>query len=328
MLRTMRSGTFHLFAVAALLAVQACDQAKTPAPARDDEQNAVPKLSERSSRPAAARIVAIGDLHGDLAATRAILRAAGAIGDADQWTGGSLVVVQTGDQIDRGADDKQVLDLFEKLKSEAKRDGGEVIALSGNHEIMNAQFDFRYVVPEAWAAFDNFSPTGPQASRAARFGPDKRGRASAFAPGGVYATMLAERPLVVRVGGNVFAHGGVHKKHVTYGIDRINDGVREWLAGRIPEPPAIAVADDGPLWTRAYSDGSLGPQACATVSEVLAKLEAKRMIIGHTVQETGVTSACDGKVWRIDVGMCRHYGGPIQAIEIAGDEVKVLEGRR
>src|SRR5690242_9803231 len=52
--------------------------------------------------PAPERLVAIGDLHGDLDATRAVLRLAGAIGDGDKWTGGKLVVVQTGDQLDRG----------------------------------------------------------------------------------------------------------------------------------------------------------------------------------------------------------------------------------
>src|SRR3954449_8945947 len=41
------------------------------------------------------RIVAIGDLHGDLGGARAALKAAGAIDDSDKWIGGELVVVQT-----------------------------------------------------------------------------------------------------------------------------------------------------------------------------------------------------------------------------------------
>src|SRR5688572_24286637 len=47
------------------------------------------------------RLVALGDVHGDLAAARAALRLVGAIDWSNQWIGGDLVVVQTGDQLDR-----------------------------------------------------------------------------------------------------------------------------------------------------------------------------------------------------------------------------------
>ncbi|MCA9658976.1 MAG: calcineurin, partial [Myxococcales bacterium] len=55
--------------------------------------------------PGAKRIVALGDVHGDLEATRHALRIAGAIDGDDRWIGGDLVVVQTGDQLDRGDDE-------------------------------------------------------------------------------------------------------------------------------------------------------------------------------------------------------------------------------
>ena len=51
----------------------------------------------KSARPAPPRLVAIGDLHGDLDATRRALRLAGAIDAKDAWIGGKLMVVQTGD---------------------------------------------------------------------------------------------------------------------------------------------------------------------------------------------------------------------------------------
>src|SRR5260221_6026376 len=44
--------------------------------------------------PAPKRLVAIGDLHGDLGGARAALRAAGAIDEDDKWIGGGLVVRQ------------------------------------------------------------------------------------------------------------------------------------------------------------------------------------------------------------------------------------------
>jgi hypothetical protein len=80
------------------------------------------------------------------------------------------------------------------------------------------------------------------------------------------------------------------------------------------------------VWTRAVG----GPEVdCAQVAAALAALGAKRMVVGHTVQSQGITSACDGALWRIDVGLARLYGGPIEVLELAPDAPpKVLHGAR
>ena len=91
-------------------------------------------LSDRLSRPAPPRLVAVGDLHGDLDRTRRVLRLAGATDANDGWIGGALVVVQTGDEIDRGDDDRAILDSVDKWQTQAAAAGGQLIALLGNHE--------------------------------------------------------------------------------------------------------------------------------------------------------------------------------------------------
>ena len=48
------------------------------------------------------------------------------------------------------------------------------------------------------------------------------------------------------------------------------------------------------------------------------------MIVGHTVQEEGITPLCEGKVWCIDSGLAEHYGNRIEVLEIQGDLVRVL----
>jgi hypothetical protein len=254
--------------------------------------------------------VAIGDLHGDLDVTRRALRLAGAIDEKDAWIGGSLVVVQTGDEIDRGDDDRKILDLVERLKGEAKKAGGELIALSGNHEIMNAQRDFRYVTPSAAKAFD-----------------DVGARGVALGPGGPYANMLAERPLVAKVGDSIFVHGGVLPKHAKYGLDKMNDEVRAWLLGQRPDCPSIVTSEDGPVWTRMYS-AAPGRQECAVLDDALAAVGAKRMVVGHTVQRNGINPACEDRVWRIDTGLSKFYQGKLEVLEIRGDTVSVLHGER
>ena len=314
-------------ALVSLLALAGCGRSKIQEP---ETRSAAPtspaqpkaELSSRLARPAAERVVAIGDLHGDLDHARRVLRLAGAIDEGDRWIGGHLVVVQTGDQVDRGDDDRSLLDLLESLKTQATAAGGELIALLGNHEIMNAELDFRYVTPrsfEAFALFDAADASLPEG----RVPPSSRGRAAAFAPGGSYASVMSHHPLLAKVGDTVFVHGGILPKHVAYGLDRMNDEVDDWLARKRKDPPAIVVAEDGPVWTRVYSDDD-ATLDCPDLTRVLDALGAKRMVVGHTVQHAGVNAACGGNVWRIDVGLSRFYGGPIQALELRGGEPVVL----
>jgi hypothetical protein len=275
--------------------------------------------------PAARRVVAIGDLHGDLAATRAALRLAGALGPDDRWAGGDLVVVQTGDQLDRGDDEPQILDLLERLSKEAAAAGGALHALNGNHEVMNVEGDFRYVTPDGLRDY-----AGTEASVHGRAiegaPPEQRGRAAAFLPGEAVAKRLAKRPSVVQVGDSVFVHGGLLEKHVRHGLDRINRDIQAWMsAPRLSRAPDIATSPDGPLWLRVHSDGEPSSSTCEELVKTLALLSAKRLVVGHTVQPQGINSACAGRVWRIDVGLARHYGQrPPSVLEIRGEAVRAL----
>ena len=87
--------------------------------------------------PAASRVVAIGDIHGDLEALRGALRLARATDSKGRWVGQDLVVVLVGDLIDRGNQDREVLELVERLGQQARAAGGALLPLLGNHEVMN-----------------------------------------------------------------------------------------------------------------------------------------------------------------------------------------------
>jgi hypothetical protein len=310
--------------------IAACSRSKAPEPSADvaatpsaaASTTAAP-LSARTSRPAVAHLVAIGDLHGDLDAARRALRLAGAIDDKDAWVGGTLTIVQTGDEIDRGDDDRKILELFDRLKIDSKKAGGDVIALAGNHELMNASLDFRYVTPGGFASFSDLHLPAAPPTAIHELDSTQWGRAAAFMPGGLYATMIAERPVIVKVGDTVFTHGGVLPKHVSYGLDKINDDTRDWLLGKRAECPKIVSSEDGPVWTRMYS-AAPGREECATLDETLKSLDAKRMVVGHTVQRNGVSSACGDHVWRIDTGMSKVFEGKIEVLDIKGDNVTII----
>ena len=61
----------------------------------------------------ASRLVALSDVHGDLAQVQAGLSLAGIVDAAGHWMGGDAAVVQTGDIMDRGAQSLACLDFFE-----------------------------------------------------------------------------------------------------------------------------------------------------------------------------------------------------------------------
>lgn len=276
---------------------------------------------------AAGRIVAIGDVHGDLAATKRALVLAGAIDASDKWVGGELVVVQTGDQLDRGDDEQAILDLLDRLADEARAAGGALVTLNGNHEVMNALLDFRYVTPAGMRDFDGAADAKRPDAKLAELPEAARARAAAFMPGGPYAKVLAERHIAAIVGDSVFVHAGILPAFVD-DLVAIDASVRALLSGERNVGSVVDRAMDpqGPLWARDFAADD-DPSMCAQLGDSLARLGAKRMVIGHTVQEDGITSACEGRVWRIDVGMAAHYGGPTQVLEIVGDDVRVLDAK-
>jgi hypothetical protein len=320
-----------------VVATPACngDRTESRAPARTEaspvrapQRPAAPTAVDLAAlrRAAPARVVAIGDVHGDVAATRRALRLAGVVDDRDRWTGGDTVVVQTGDQLDRGDDERAILDLLENVGREAKAAGGAVVVLNGNHEVMNVVGDFRYVTEGGFRDFADGAGADLGAAAIAEMPEPMRGRAAAFAPGGPIAKRLAQRSIAAIVGGTAFAHGGILPEHVA-GLATLDADVRAWMEGNASEAAARATVEkimdpEGPIWTRVYAED--GEQVCQRLERALTAMDARRMVVGHTVQKNGITSACDGRLWRIDVGLAAHYGGPTQVLEIRGDKVTVL----
>jgi hypothetical protein len=136
---------------------------------------------------------------------------------------------------------------------------------------------------------------------------------------------LAQHAVVAIIGDTVFSHAGVLGAWAGR-VDEVNQTARCWMDGQAKEQPAALESDDSPVWTRAAGASSVD---CAVVARALDALQLKRMVVGHTVQDHGITSACDGALWRIDVGLARHYGGPIEVLELVpGALPKVLRGTR
>ncbi len=267
------------------------------------------------------QVMAVGDFHGDLEAAKQILYKLELIDLNDKWCGGTTTLVQLGDQIDRGKQDKEVIDFFEYLDAQAQLVGGKVYSLIGNHETMNISLDFRYVASEAFPAFRDFYNPNTFPSYLSYLPDYQRGRGVAFEPGGPYAKKLAKRKIAIISHNTVFVHGGISLFYATYGVDRINRETKEWMMGEKPRP--IFIQDSqGPLWNRDFSLNT-DEKDCKELEKTLSLLKVQRMVVAHTRQSSGITHACNGKVWRIDTGMSSFYGGLLQALIINKDDVFV-----
>lgn len=258
---------------------------------------------------AAPRIIAVGDVHGDVSRLRALLRGTAVIDGEDRWVAGRAVLVQVGDRLDRGPTEAEVFALLDALSKQAEVAGGAVRQLIGNHEAMNVAGDVRYVLPESLSAFGA--------------GGTLAGRVSAFAPGSVTSRSMAMHPVTVVVGETLFVHGGWSTADAAAGRASLDAASRAWMLGE-GERPARLFDAEGPVWSRRLSRDDVD---CAEVAQMLDAAGVLRIVVGHTPQERGITSACGGTVWRVDVGLSAHYGGPLEALEIVGDQVRPIAPR-
>ena len=222
------------------------------------------------------KLIAIGDIHGDLSAAIKALKLADVIPlDTNnnitninniKWTGKDTVIVQLGDQIDRcrpsnwdmndiccedddelyqdEGSDLKIICLFDNLHKQALKNGGGLYSILGNHELMNVAGDFRYVSPREFREFGNYfkaSKTNKKGSLPFGY----KERKETFSPGGIIARKLAlTRYSVLQVGSWIFVHGGVVKDTSDkYTLDDINKHIKNWLLGSKDKETSDAVND-------------------------------------------------------------------------------------
>jgi len=207
-------------------------------------------------------VIAIGDVHGDFDDFTFILKRVGITGEGNHWSGGHATLVQTGDLVDRGPKERDVLELMISLEKEAPLAGGRVVALLGNHEMMNLMGDLRYVTSEIYASFatadsDQLRKSAYQEylkwqkdnsrilakthdpllelSEQDWFAKHPTGfieQRRAFSRDGVYGKWIRKRPAVEKNNGSIFLHGGIAPALSYLKLEEINSRIHaemdEW----------------------------------------------------------------------------------------------------
>ena len=109
------------------------------------------------------------------------------------------------------------------------------------------------------------------------------------------------------------------------GLGALNRGAFDWLRGAADAaaPPRFLLGRKAVVWARDYSAEDPTACDCAALGAALRALPgARRMVVGHTIQEQGVNSACEGRVFRVDVGLSWGCAdGAPAALEIRDDGV-------
>lgn len=199
-----------------------------------------------ASTQAPARVLAIGDIHGEFNGLVEILEAADLINDRLEWTGGETTLVQTGDFVDRGKDVRRVMDLLMSIQAQAADAGGQVVVLLGNHEQLNMVGELRpeYVTADIcaawadessaerrhqayldWVAWQKRNPFFEERSEETWNELYPLGYfeyVDAIGPDGEYGRWLRTLPVATKIGSSVFLHGGIGPDYASMSIAKIN----------------------------------------------------------------------------------------------------------
>ncbi|WP_196140760.1 metallophosphoesterase [Aliikangiella sp. G2MR2-5] len=259
------------------------------------------------------KILAISDIESGYKAFRDLLISHSVIDNQLNWKFGQNHLVLVGDFVDRGKSTTQVLWFIYKLEQDAKRHGGVVHFIIGNHEIKNMQGDFKAASPKYYYLAAVL----------------EKAQIELFGHNSFLGRWIASKNTMEVINGHLFVHGGIHpdlaESQLT--LESANQLIRDNY--RRPYYPGQAEGDkkillspsSGPSWYRGYFKEDLTQKA---VEQGLAKFGAEAVVVGHTLQPQ-INRQFQGKVIAIDVAHPNDYNlywpaRESQALLIDGDQ--------
>ncbi|AUP79112.1 metallophosphoesterase [Flavivirga eckloniae] len=235
------------------------------------------------------------------------------------WIYGKGHLVICGDMFDRGTEILPCLWLLYKLEQQAKKNGGDVHYILGNHDVMNLYLDIRYVKDKYMKLARLVSGINDD---------DQAAYAFLMSDANELVKWIKTKNAIEKIGDNLFIHGGVSEKLIATGlsISEINDIVRKNIRKNLMKYPEedeqanLIFGREGPFWYRGLIKGYKKYYSKIETSGLDALLnyfDVKHIIIGHTIVDRQVTSDFNGKVIRVDIKHPKEkFTGKSQALLI------------
>ena len=240
-------------------------------------------------------ILAISDIESGYKTFRDFLINSKVIDINLNWTFGKGHLVLVGDFMDRGFSTTQVLWFIYKLEQDAKKQGGNVHFIIGNHELYNLQGKYKSA---AYKYNGVASILGKQ-------------QHNLYDENAFLGRWMTSKNTLELINEHLFAHGGIHPDFASYDItiDEVNHINRDnYRKAFFPKPEEtieqlITSSRKGISWYRGYFNEDLSQE---DVEKGINQFKAKAVVVGHTLQ-WNVTKLFDGKVFAIDVKHPKDY---------------------
>jgi hypothetical protein len=281
------------------------------------------------------------------------MQSAGLIDKKSKWIGGETHLVQTGDIPDRGADTRKIMDHIVKLARQAKRKGGYIHLLIGNHEAMNVTGDLRYVTEGEFNAFTTRQSSRLRDKQWQRQVEWMRANTEGFEEldlvtyrqewdqevplgwvehrqawslNGEYGSIVKGNQVAVQINDTIFLHGGISAKYCKFSLQSLTEQVIEVMAHY--DPSVVTIVNDplGPLWYRGLAREEEEEIFSQTLDNILDRYGAKRIVIGHSTTGGVVWPRFDQRVVANDTGIANYYGAHKGLLELTADGATAIYG--
>ncbi len=263
------------------------------------------------------KMTIISDPHGQYALFAELLKKHGIINNNNDWSYGSGHLVVNGDIFNRGETVTEIFWLVVKLEQQAKKNGGKVHFLIGNHELMVLNNDLRYVNKKYMMNAKRMGTTYDQL----------------YAENSIIGKWLRTKPVIISINDILFVHAGISPEFVTKGIIQHSSNIIFQKAiideerSMIKSDPLLDLLEGskGPVWYRGYFRGNSFNKEKLDI--ILKHFDKKRIIVGHTTQDS-IVSLYDGKILCVDTGIKKGKTGEVLIYENGKFYKGTLQGEK
>lgn len=265
------------------------------------------------------KIAALSDIHGQYDLAVQLLKSNKIIDRKLNWRFGKGHLVIAGDIFDRGPKVHETLLLVYKLEQQAKRKGGKVHFLLGNHEYMVLHNDLRYIHKKYKAISKLLNVS----------------YSTLYGKNTVLGRWLRSKSTIIKINDDYFVHGGISQSFIdktkfsSETVHQINNTMRTSIDRSKDEMKSTDFyttyyRSKGLIWYRGYFNDNLKD---AEIDHILSQTNSKHIIVGHCSNEE-VVQLFNYKIFGVDSSIKRGVNGELLLIKRKKYIRKSLKGKR